>query len=164
MKVYSKCIYCRRAILGKVLTQMQLTKQTDFAFRVLLYLGQNAGQNVGQSPEETLCNLRDICDYYDISQNHVAKVAVKLAKLGYIRSVRGHGGGIALLAKPQDINVAQVIRDFEPSLQPVNCTAPACKLLPNCKLKSVLFTAMNDFLSSASQYTLADLLPTQSRP
>lgn len=151
MKMYSKCIYCCRAILGKVPTQMQLTKQTDFAFRVLLYLGQ--------MPEETLCNLRDICDYYDISHNHIAKVAVKLAKLGYIRSVRGHGGGIALLAKPEEINVAQVIRDFEPSLQPVNCTAPACKLLPNCKLKSVLFTAMNDFLKSASQYTLADILP-----
>lgn len=130
---------------------MQLTKQTDFAFRVLLYLGQE--------PEGGLANLRDICDYYGISHNHVAKVAVKLTKLGYIRSVRGHGGGIALLAKPEDINVAQVIRDFESSLQPVNCTAPACKLLPDCKLKSVLFTAMNEFLESTSKYTLADLLP-----
>lgn len=130
---------------------MQLTKQTDFAFRVLLYLAQ--------TPEGELSNLRDICDYYGISHNHVAKVVVKLTKLGYIRSVRGHGGGIELNTKPENINVSQVIRDFESTLQPVNCVAPTCKLLPNCKLKSILSTAMDEFLQSTSKYTLADLIP-----
>ncbi len=136
--------------LGKYVYLMQLTKQTDFAFRILLYLGR--------APEDSMSNIRDICDYYGISQNHVAKVVVKLTKLGYISSLRGHGGGIRLLAKPEEINVGQVIRDFETSLQPVNCESPKCVLLPDCKLKSVLFSAMNDFLESTSRYTLADLL------
>lgn len=130
-------------------TNMQLTKQTDYAFRVLLYLCD--------APAETLSNVKDICAFHDISHNHVAKVVVKLTKLGYIDSVRGHGGGIRLAKPPEDINVAQVIRDFENTLEPVNCFTPRCAMLPGCKLKGVLFEAMNEFIESTARYTLADL-------
>ncbi len=128
---------------------MQLTKQTDYAFRVLLYLGDAEG--------DALANVKDICAFHDISHNHVAKVVVKLTKLGYIESIRGHGGGIRLAKRPKDINVSEVIRDFENTLEPVNCFAPRCAMLPGCRLKTVLFEAMNDFLESTARYTLADL-------
>lgn len=150
-KVYITCTLCGFQTLGKYVSTMQLTKQTDFAFRVLLYLGQ--------VPAGELAHVGEICDFYEISHNHVAKVVVRLTKLGYIRSVRGHGGGIQLLAAPEEINVAQVIRDFETSLRPVNCEDPKCRLLPGCKLKTVLFDAMDEFLKSTAKYTLADLLP-----
>ncbi|HEY9033707.1 MAG TPA: Rrf2 family transcriptional regulator, partial [Pseudomonadales bacterium] len=64
---------------------MQLTKQTDFAFRTLLYLARQ--------PADELVNIQQLCDYYAISPNHLAKVVVKLGHLGYIRTVRGKGGG-----------------------------------------------------------------------
>lgn len=129
---------------------MQLTKQTDFAFRVLLYLGK--------ASDGRLVNVRDICQYYDISQHHVAKVVVKLTKLGYVESVRGAKGGIRLARLPDTINVSAVVRDFETTLQPVNCSQPKCVLVPGCKLRGVLFEAMEAFLSTTADYTLADLL------
>ena len=126
---------------------MQLTKQTDFAFRVLLYLGKLEGG--------ARANIREICEFYDISRNHVAKVVLKLTRLGYISSVRGQGGGI------ERINVAQVVRDFEATLRPINCETPRCRLSPDCHLKSILFVAMEGFLASLSAYTLADLLANE---
>lgn len=150
-KMYIKCIFSHFQSLGIYVSTMQLNKQTDFAFRVLLYLGQ--------VPAGELAHVAEICDFYEISHNHVAKVVLRLTKLGYVRSVRGHGGGIQLLAAPEEINVAQVIRDFETSLRPVNCIEPKCRLVPGCKLKAVLFDAMDEFLKSTATYTLADLLP-----
>ncbi len=67
---------------------MQLTKQTDFAFRILLYLGQ--------LPEGELANIKVICAFYGISQKHIAKVVVKLTKFGYLSSVRGPLAGYSL--------------------------------------------------------------------
>ncbi|MBN50572.1 MAG: BadM/Rrf2 family transcriptional regulator [Spongiibacteraceae bacterium] len=129
---------------------MQLTKQTDFAFRVLLYLGGiEAGKRV---------SIREVCEHYDISHNHVAKIVLKLTTLNYIDSTRGHGGGIQLAKSPEMINVAQVITDFETTLQPVNCTSPRCKIISTCRLKDVLAEASSAFLASASNHTLADLL------
>ncbi|WP_320837042.1 Rrf2 family transcriptional regulator [Zhongshania sp.] len=130
---------------------MQLTKQTDFAFRILLYLGQ--------LPEGELANIKVICAFYDISQNHIAKVVVKLTKLGYLSSVRGHGGGIRLAISPSAINLANVITDFETTLKPVNCDSPPCKITSSCQLKGLLFEATNAFMDTMRQRTLADLLP-----
>ena len=123
---------------------MQLTKQTDFAFRILLYLGQ--------LPEGELANIKVICAFYGISQNHIAK-------LGYLSSVRGHGGGIRLAISPSAINLANVITDFETTLKPVNCDSPPCKITSSCQLKGLLFEATNAFMATMRQRTLADLLP-----
>ncbi|WP_373079580.1 Rrf2 family transcriptional regulator [Zhongshania sp.] len=132
---------------------MQLTKQTDFAFRILLYLGQ--------LPEGELANIKAICEFYGISQNHIAKVVVKLTKLGYLASVRGHGGGIRLAVQPAAINLASVIEDFETSLKPVNCDTPPCRIAASCQLKGLLFEATNAFMNTMRQRTLADILPKQ---
>lgn len=148
-KMYNICIFITRKVSTHLIT-MQLTKQTDFAFRVLLFLSR--------LPAGDLTNIRDICGFYDISHNHIAKVVVKLTKLGYVESIRGHGGGIRLAKGPIEINLAQVIEDFETTLDPVNCMAPPCKIVPNCELKRLLFEASNAFLKSMRSYSLADLI------
>lgn len=63
---------------------MQLTKQTDYAFRVLIYLGsQKADQ---------LTTIQAIADSFDISKSHVMKVVQKLVSHGFVQSVRGPNG------------------------------------------------------------------------
>lgn len=129
---------------------MQLTKQTDFAFRTLLYLArQPAGERV---------HIQQLCDYYDISPNHLAKVVVKLAHLGYIDTLRGKGGGIMLNPVALDASVATIVDAFETTLEPVNCKHPKCRLMPECRLKHALDEAMQAFLQVLGQYTLQDLV------
>jgi Rrf2 family nitric oxide-sensitive transcriptional repressor len=130
--------------------KMHLTRQTDFAIRTLVYLAAK--------PPEDLVQVRQICDLFEISSNHLPKVVNKLANLGYIESQRGRGGGIRLGRKMQDINIGEVVRDMEPTLSPVNCYEPHCVLLPNCRFKAVLADASTAFIDTIEKYTLADLV------
>jgi len=50
---------------------MQLTKHTDYAFRVLIYLAMQ--------PTDTLATIQEISEYFDISRNHMMKIVQKLA-------------------------------------------------------------------------------------
>ena len=129
---------------------MQLTKQTDFAFRTLIYLGQRQ--------DEELIHIRDVCDYYKISGNHVSKVVMKLARLGYIEAVRGKGGGIRLSMAPAQINVADVVAAFETTLKPVNCDQPRCRIRSHCRLKGLLDEGMQAFMDTLRSRSLEDLL------
>ncbi len=134
---------------------MQLTKQTDFAFRTLIYLAE--------LPEDKLSHVKDVCDFYDISPNHISKVVVKLVKLGYVEAHRGKGGGIKLGMAPENISLAQVVEEFETTLNPVNCMTPRCRIVKQCRLKGLLNDAMKAFLDTLKDYSLADLLGPQKK-
>jgi len=129
---------------------MQLTKHTDYAFRVLIYLAS--------LPETELVKIQDVADLFDISRNHIMKIVNKLARAGFVQSVRGNQGGIRLGAAAETINLRQVVELMEATLVPVNCHVPLCKLEKKCRLKGILFQAQADYLSSLENYTLADIV------
>ena len=133
---------------------MQLTKQTDFAFRTLLVLAA--------LPEGKLSSIPEICQFYDISNNHLAKVVQRLVKCGYIKAIRGKGGGICLAKPAQEINLADVVRDFETQLSVVNCAQPRCRIIHDCQLQGLLADAMKAFINTLEAYTLADVLMNPS--
>lgn len=129
---------------------MQLTKQTDYAFRLLMYLGR--------LPAEERVQIQQVCRFYDISANHLAKVVAKLARLGYITAYRGKGGGIMLAKAPAQVRLDEIVRAFEGTLQPASCDQPPCRIAASCALKGILQDAMQQFLQTLAQYTLADIL------
>ena len=134
---------------------MQLTLFTDYSVRVLMYLG---------SHQNRLCTTKEISESYGISKNHVVKVVHKLAQLGYIRSVKGKGGGLSLLKSADDINLRELISALEPNLNLVECfnsEHSICRIGSICRLKGILEKALVSFLDTLGNYTLADTL---SRP
>lgn len=129
---------------------MQLTKHTDYAFRILLFLGR--------LPAGERSSVAELSAFYDISANHLAKVVMRLGQLGWIDTARGKGGGIALSQTALAASAGDIVRAFEPRLEPVDCYAPACGLLPDCRLKSVLAQAMAGFMQALDGVKLAELL------
>jgi Rrf2 family nitric oxide-sensitive transcriptional repressor len=143
-----------------------LSLQTDYALRILIYL---AGR-----PERT--QIGQVAGFYRISVHHVAKVANQLARWGYLRSVRGIGGGIELARRPEDIRVGEVVQASEGKLHLLECvgTENVCVIQPACKLRGVLARAeqlqmdylnsvrLSDVVRPAGQ--LVDLLPLAARP
>lgn len=129
---------------------MQLTKQTDYAFRTLIYLAR--------LPKGELASIATLCEFYDISSNHLSKIVVKLGHLGYIETVRGKGGGIRLQEGALQLPLSAIVEAFETSLMPVNCFNPPCQLLPDCLLKTVLRDAMQAFVAVLASYSLQDLV------
>ena len=88
------------------------------------------------------------------------KVTYDLGKLGYIETIRGRGGGIRLAVDPSSITIGQVVRQTEDDFNIVECfnhEQNRCILSPACKLKHVLYDAMQAYLNVLDQYTLADV-------
>jgi Rrf2 family nitric oxide-sensitive transcriptional repressor len=131
---------------------MRLTRYTDYALRVLLYLG---------AQPDRICSIAEIARAYGISQNHLMKVAHDLGKAGYVEGVRGRSGGIRL-AKPADrISVGAVVRRTEEGFDLADCGS--CVISPACGLSGVLSEALTAFMAVLDRYTLADLLKKRSK-
>ncbi|HUG91170.1 MAG TPA: Rrf2 family transcriptional regulator [Planctomycetaceae bacterium] len=134
---------------------MRLSLQTDFALRTLIYLATTPGR----------ATIAGVAGFYGISAAHVAKAVQQLARRGYIRSIRGIGGGIELARRPEDIALGSVILDFEGNLHLLECVAAdgVCVIESFCKLKRVLAEAERVQLEYLSGVTLRDVLPTHGQ-
>ncbi len=126
---------------------MRLTRYTDYAMRVLLYLGQEPAR---------LCSIAEIARGYGISQNHLMKVVNDLVNAGYLESVRGRNGGIRLARPASAINVGALIRHTEDSFELWACGS--CIIGGACGLTGVLDEALQAFLSVLDGYSLADVI------
>lgn len=109
-------------------------------------------------PEGELAQLGNIARDYDISRNHVVKVVHRLGLLGYLDNKRGKGGGIRLAQSSDKINIGELVSQLESTLMSIDCDALHCRLLPGCHLRRVLDTAMQAYIDTLKQYTLADLV------
>ena len=128
---------------------MRLTKHTDYAFRVLIYLAS--------LPEDQLSTVQEISEKFDVSRSHIMKIVHKLAGANIIHASRGQHGGVKLGQPKEAIHLRAVIELMEATLAPVNCDEPVCIIKKNCVLKNILFDAQRQYLEHVEQYTLADL-------
>lgn len=126
---------------------MRLTRYTDFALRVLLYLGREPGR---------LASIAEISRAYGVSQSHLMKVVSDLVGAGYVESVRGRSGGIRLARPPAQIMIGSLVRHTELDLELVECGA--CLIAPACGLTSMFDEALAAFLAVLDGYSLADAL------
>ncbi|RSB42768.1 MULTISPECIES: Rrf2 family transcriptional regulator [Brevundimonas] len=126
---------------------MRLTRYTDYAMRVLLYLGAR---------QDRLCSIAEIAQAYGISQNHLMKVVSDLVSAGYLVSVRGRFGGVRLARPPDQINVGAVVRHTEDGFDLVDCGS--CVIAPACGLTGALHQALAAFMKVLDGYTLENLL------
>jgi Rrf2 family transcriptional regulator, nitric oxide-sensitive transcriptional repressor len=128
---------------------VQLTRFTDYALRVLIFVGRQDGR---------ICTMGQIAHYHRISQEHLRKVIHKLAKQGYLDSRRGRAGGIVLSGDAASMRIGDVVLAMEEDLSIVDCDALDCVLLPGCSLKAALDRGSRAFIAALNEVTLADLL------
>jgi Rrf2 family nitric oxide-sensitive transcriptional repressor len=129
---------------------MRLDLHTDYGLRTLIYLAGKAGR----------ASAAEVADFFHISRGHVAKVVQSLARLGYVRSSRGVGGGIDLAHHPDEIRVGQVILEMEQDLHLLDCvgTEGICTIQPECKLRKVLERAERLQIDYLSSVRLSDIV------
>lgn len=131
---------------------MRLNVQTDFALRLLSCLAANEASHL---------TVSSVADRFNISQNHLTKVAHLLGRLGMIETLRGRNGGVRLAKPAADIRLGDVIRGMENDFALAECLAGQagqCHIEPACRLKGILRDAMNAFMEVLDQYTLQDLV------
>lgn len=131
---------------------MHLSKFTDYAIRVCLYLGVQQGRTV---------KISEIAQAYSLSQSNLMKVVNQLVDGGYLRSLRGRSGGVTLAFAPEEIRIGEVARFMEGDTAVVDCSS--CLLRGSCGLTRALREAQNAFYTHLDQWTVADALTAHPR-
>ena len=135
---------------------MQLSRFSDFSLRVLLYAALK-----GDSFQ-----IDEVSEAYAISRNHLAKIVQNLARLGYLETKQGRGGGITLAQDPASISIGALVRKTENQSALVECFDPetnTCVISGCCRLKGLLGKALEAFFITLDEHTLEDLLQGPQR-
>ncbi|MET3590030.1 Rrf2 family iron-responsive transcriptional regulator [Bartonella silvatica] len=130
---------------------MRLTKQTNYALRMLMYCANN---------QETLNRIPEIAKAYAVSELFLFKILHPLVEAGFIQTVRGRNGGVKLAKPAAEISVADVVKITEDNFSMAECfdtVEPNCPLIDFCSLSTALHKALNAFFDVLSVISLADL-------
>ena len=134
---------------------MQLDKFTDYALRILMTLAVRAPERVPTS---------EIAALFELSENHLSKVATQLVREAFVVSERGRNGGLTLANAPDQIAIGAVVRAMRRDAPVVECfgTDKSCLILPACGLRTPLAQAQEAFYATLDRYTLADVITSRA--
>lgn len=136
---------------------MRLTSFSDYAMRLLILCANRAPDQV---------TIADAAGAYGVSRNHLMKVANELTRAGFLKAMRGRGGGLSLARPAEEISIGKVLRLTEASPDFVECHMPGntdCVIAPACGLKSLLSAALEDFFKRLDKASLADISRHQGK-
>ena len=134
---------------------MKLSTKTRYGTRALLDLALHHN-------EEPVV-LRDIANRQQISLSYLEQLIAPLIAGGILRSVRGTGGGVALVKDINNIKMIEVVKLLQGSIAPTECVnnPEVCIRSSFCVTRDVwseLERAINKVLEST---TLRDLVERQ---
>ncbi len=136
---------------------MRLTRQTNYAMRILMYCAANDGR---------LSRIPEIASAYSVSELFLFKILQPLNKAGLVETVRGRNGGVRLGRPAEKITLFDVVKVTEDSFAMAECFEDdgdvECPLIDSCGLNSALRKALNAFFDVLSEYTIDDLV--KARP
>ncbi|MGN6464791.1 MAG: iron-responsive transcriptional regulator RirA [Rhizobiaceae bacterium] len=135
---------------------MRLTRQTNYAIRILMYCEANRGR---------LSHVPEIATAYKVSELFLFKILKPLVDNGFIETVRGRNGGIRLAKPATDVSLFDVIRVTEESFAMAECfenDAVDCPLVDSCGMNAALREALGAFFEVLARYSIADLV--KARP
>jgi Rrf2 family iron-responsive transcriptional regulator len=135
---------------------MRLTRQTNYAIRILMYCAANEGQ---------LSRIPEIAKAYQLSELFLFKILQPLVENGLVETVRGRNGGVKLGKAATAITLFDVVRVTEDNFAMAECfedDATECPLVDSCALNEALRKALDAFFGVLAGYTIDDLV--KARP
>lgn len=131
---------------------MQITRQSEYAIKILLELAQR--------PMGDVLPSRIIADRQGISSDFLKKTVHLLSLRGLVSTQRGVQGGVRLGKAAADITVADIIEAVEGPLALNICLQPGynCPNQPSCPVHRVLARGQAALLKELSNASLLDLL------
>lgn len=133
---------------------MRLTRQTNYAIRILMYCSANDGR---------LSRVTEIAGAYGVSELFMFKILQPLVEHGMIETVRGRNGGIRLGKPAEQITLLDVVKVTEENFSMAECfdTGSECPLVNDCSLNGALHEALDAFFAVLSRYSIKELVETK---
>ena len=134
---------------------MRLTRQTNYAVRILMYCAANDGR---------LSRIPEIAAAYGGSELFLFKILQPLVEHGLVETVRGRNGGVRLAKPAAAISLFDVVRVTEDNFAMAECfenDEVECPLVDSCGLNEALRKALAAFFDVLAGYSIADLVATR---
>ena len=134
---------------------MRLTRQTNYAVRIMMYCAANAGR---------LSRIPEIASAYSVSELFLFKILQPLVEHGLVETVRGRNGGVRLAKAADQITLFDIVRVTEDNFAMAECFESDevdCPLVDACTLNAALKEALNAFFAVLSSYTIEGLVRTR---
>lgn len=130
---------------------MQITRQTDYAIRCVLYLAEH--------PDEVKV-VDEIAKAKSIPKVFLAKILQKLSKAGIVRSYRGVKGGFELAKRPKQISLLDIIEAIEGPVAMNICAIDRrlCNMSNSCSVHPVWVKLRMDTENKLRRYSIDKLI------
>ena len=131
---------------------MRLTRQTNYAIRILMYCAANDGR---------LSRIPEIAAAYSVSELFLFKILQPLVENKLVETVRGRHGGVRLGKPADEISLFDVVRVTEESFAMAECfesDSAECPLVDSCALNAALREALGAFFAVLERHTIKDLV------
>jgi len=92
---------------------MILSKKTKYAIHALVILAKEYGKGP--------VLIKEISESGHIPQKFLENILLELKNTGILKSRKGKGGGYYLLKKPEEVNLASIIRLFDGAIGMIPC-------------------------------------------
>ncbi len=135
---------------------MRLTRQTNYAIRILMYCAANSGR---------LSHVPEIASAYKVSELFLFKILKPLVENGMLETVRGRNGGVKLGRPATEISLFDVVRVTEENFAMAECfqnDAVDCPLVDSCGVNAALRKALGAFFEVLAGYSIEDVV--KARP
>ncbi|GGE07679.1 RrF2 family transcriptional regulator [Psychroflexus salis] len=138
-----------------------LSKKTKYAINALVYLAKKK--------DKTPTLISEIAEKQNIPQKFLEAILLNLKRDGVLASKRGKGGGYYLLKKPEDVNLAEVMRLFDGPIAFIPCVThhyyEACEECTNesiCGIRDIFFEVRNKTVEILKRATLEEIITREN--
>jgi len=99
---------------------LKISEAASLGLHAMIVMAQDEG---------TLYSAAHLSEVLQSSENHLAKVLQRLAKVGLVRSTRGPKGGFVLGKSPNQISLMDIYEALDGPLEPTRCLlhTPVCR-------------------------------------
>ena len=130
---------------------MQITRATDYAVRVSVYLAA--------LPPDRKAPLGELAEATAVRDNFLSKILQRLVHHGLVSSHRGTDGGFRLNVAPENLTLLQVVEAIEGRIALNICLGEwqICPLQPQCAVHPVWQKAQIALSQELASVTIAEL-------
>lgn len=134
-----------------------LSKKTKYAINALV--------NLAKKYDKGPILISEISEEENIPKKFLEAILLDLRNAGVLNSKKGKGGGYYLIKKPEDVNLATVIRLFDGAIALLPCVSykyyekcDECKDETNCGIRNVFKEVRDETVRILKENSLADII------
>lgn len=138
-----------------------LSKKTKYALNALVFLARHCNEGP--------ILISRVAAEEHIPQKFLELILLDLKNAGILNSKKGKGGGYYLLKKPDEVNIADVIRLFEGAIALLPCVThryyercEECRDEKTCGIRDLFREVREETVRILKNNTLADILARES--